>query len=119
MSQRVRVVRPDRNSNASRSRFQSPFPSDIALPSIAPRWRASSRPNAGPRAPPTRPEEVSTMPSNYRRFVPRLEVLAERALLDATASGGALFITGDDNPNTVVILDDGAGNVQVTLDGMA
>jgi len=53
------------------------------------------------------------------RFVPWLEVLAERALPDATASAGALFIIGDDNPNTVVILDDGAGNVQVTLDGKA
>src|SRR5262249_35913296 len=77
--------------------------------------------DAGPHPPPTRPEEVSTMARNSRRFIPRLEAFDERSLPSVTVTefSGALFITGDDAANTIVILDDGMGKVQVTGDGQS
>jgi hypothetical protein len=57
------------------------------------------------------------MVRNARRFIPRLEAFDDRSLPSVTASGGDLFILGDDTANTVVIMDDGAGNVEVTMDG--
>src|SRR5262245_29819818 len=107
------------NSDASRSHFPSPVPSPIALPSMAPRWPALPRLDAGPRAPPTRPRGGLTMARKIRRFIPRLEAFAERCLPSVDRFGGALFITGDDTANTVVVTDDGAGNVLVTMDGTA
>src|SRR5262245_20594700 len=57
------------------------------------------------------------MARKSRQFVPRLVEFDERCLPSVDQFGGALFITGDDTANTVVITDDGAGNVHVTMDG--
>jgi len=57
------------------------------------------------------------MARRSRRFIPRLESFDERSLPSVTVSGSALFIDGDDSANTVVVMDDGAGNVHVTMDG--
>jgi hypothetical protein len=57
------------------------------------------------------------MARKVRRFIPRLVAFDERCLPSVDQFGSDLFITGDNSANTVVIFDDGAGNVQVTMDG--
>jgi hypothetical protein len=54
-----------------------------------------------------------------RSFLPRLELLEERCVpaCTVTPSGTTLTITGDNNANTVVLDDNGAGAITVTCDG--
>jgi len=62
-------------------------------------------------------------PTGRHRFIPRLTALDERALPSVTVgpvdAGGSLVIRGDRHANTIAIVDDGAGNVTVTADGVA
>jgi hypothetical protein len=58
------------------------------------------------------------MSRNSRLFIPRLIAFGERCLPSVDQFGSDLFITGDDSANTVAIFDDGAGNVQVSMDGV-